>query len=71
MESETDELTTQDVAKKLENMGFDMSSQKNASASVHAILSRLAERGKIEKITADGGAVSWRGPKYDPDYIPF
>jgi predicted transcriptional regulator len=79
MESEPFELSTQEVVKKLEGMGFDMASQKNAPASVHAVLSRLAEKGKVQKITDDEKkTVSWRGPNYDPkiaeisdDDIPF
>jgi predicted ATPase len=77
MEAETEEVSTQDVVKKLEGMGFDLASQKNPAASVHAVLSRLAEKKKIEKITnADNNAVTWRGPNYAPfdisdDDIPF
>ena len=79
MEGAVFEMSTQDVVKALEDMGFDLTSQKNAAASVHAILSRLAERKKIEKITSEeNGAVVWRGPNYDPavaeisdDDIPF
>lgn len=78
MASTVFEMSTQDVLKSLENMGFDMASQKNAPASVHAVLSRLASKGKIEKISKeDSNTVMWRGPNYDPkmneiDYdIPF
>jgi hypothetical protein len=76
MDNERGTVTTVDVAKALEARGFDMASQKNANASVHAILSRLARRGRIEKITDAKENVVWRGPNYDPnaitdDDIPF
>jgi hypothetical protein len=77
MENETCEVTSQDVVKGLENMGFDMSSQKNPSASVHAVLSRLAAKGRIKKIVDERTeAVTWRGPRYSEleitdDDIPF
>jgi hypothetical protein len=71
MEREELELTSADVVKELESMGFDLSSQKNANASVHAILSRMATQGKIKKVIGEDRTVSWRGPKYDPDAIPF
>ena len=66
MDVETKEVSTQDVVAKLEAMGFDFSSQKNPAASVHAVLGRLAEKGKIKK-TAEGfeGVVTWRGPNYE------
>lgn len=73
MTVELGEVSTQDVVGRLESMGFDFSSQKNPAASVHAVLTRLADKAKITKITDDSGAVAWRGPNYDPDYdeIPF
>jgi hypothetical protein len=78
MEEVIFEMSTQDVVKSLEDIGFDMSSQKSAAASVHAVLTRLALKGKIEKITSeDNNSVTWRGPSYDPEYaisdenIPF
>jgi hypothetical protein len=78
MAVEEGEVSTQAVVRRLEAMGFDFTSQKNPSASVHAVLTRLADRGVIEKLTQDGGGVTWRGPKYDPqsaeindDDIPF
>jgi hypothetical protein len=65
METEREEVSTQDVVGSLEQLGFDFSSQKNPGASVHAILSRLAEKKKITKVTdEDTGAVTWRGPGY-------
>lgn len=67
-------VTTLDVVKALEEMGFDLASQKNASASVHAVLSRLAGKKFIQKITdEEKKSVSWRGPNYDAEYdrIPF
>lgn len=70
MEAEILEVSTQDVVREIENLGFDMASQKNAAASVHAILSRLAEKGKIQKIMDDEKNITWRGPQYD-DGIPF
>jgi hypothetical protein len=77
MEAETDEVTTVEVVKKLEEMGFELSSQKNPAASVHAVLSRLCEKGKLVKVTAPNGSISWQGPNYNPDQgitdddIPF
>ena len=80
MEEMPFEMATTDVVKALEDMGFDLTSQKNAAASVHAVLSRLAEKEKIQKVLADDSkTVKWRGPKYDPklntgisdDDIPF
>lgn len=72
MAEEISEVSTQEVVQMLENSGFDMSSQKNPAASVHAVLTRLSEKGKIQK-TADEetSVVKWHGPKYDPDGIPF
>jgi CHASE3 domain sensor protein len=79
MESTTYKMSTADVVSALENMGFDLASQKNAAASVHAILTRLAEKEKIQKVSGyDGKNVMWTGPKHDPktyeitdDDIPF
>jgi hypothetical protein len=71
MESATTTQTTADVVTALYNMGFDLSPQKNAAASVHAILNRLSLTDKIAKIQ-EGNKVSWRGPKYNADDdIPF
>jgi regulator of replication initiation timing len=65
----TTTATTNDVVRGLERMGFDIESQKNIAASVHSILSRLAKKGKIQKIQSEGSdAVEWRGPNYDPDF---
>lgn len=79
METAFYEMSTQDVVKCLENMGFDLTTQKNAAASVHAILSRLVTKGKVQRVTnLENSAVTWRGPRYDPkaseitdDDIPF
>jgi hypothetical protein len=60
-------VTTADVVRSLELRGFDFSSQKNAPASVHAILSRLARKGTIQKVEVDENVVAWRGPNYDPE----
>ena len=67
-------VKTADVVLALEARGFDVSSQKNAQASVHAILNRLAAREHIQKVVdQENDTVLWRGPKYDPDFdsIPF
>jgi hypothetical protein len=61
-------VSTKEVTQRLESMGFDLSSQKNPAASVHAVLTRLAEKGQIKKITDDNGEVTWRGPNFDEDY---
>ena len=67
MEVRRTTVTSADVVRSLELRGFDFSSQKNAPASVHAILSRLAKREKIQKIVEEGSnTVKWRGPNYDP-----
>jgi len=79
MTAERGTVSTQSVLKALESIGFDISAQKNAAASVHSVLTRLSEKGKIEKISDEGvGSVTWRGPNYDPktdeitdDDIPF
>lgn len=79
MTVERGEVSTQDVIRKVEAMGFDLSSQKNPAASVHSVLTRLANKGKITKIEDEAGAVSWRGPNYEEagateitdDDIPF
>jgi hypothetical protein len=72
MQSEPWELSTTDVVYGLRNMGFDIFSQQNPAASVHAILSRLAEQGKIQKVKKEKAKkVFWRGPKYDPDALPL
>jgi hypothetical protein len=71
-------LTTAEAMDALERMGFDLAAQKNAAASVHAVLNRLATKGKITKVVDDSNNVTWRGPKYDPNWdkmtdedIPF
>lgn len=71
MEGQDREMSTNEVVEGLKNMGFDLSSQRNPAASVHAILSRIAEQGKIEKMKKENRGVHWRGPKYDPEAIPF
>jgi hypothetical protein len=76
MQAEKGTLNTAEVVRALEARGFDLASQKNATASVHAILSRLARKGKIQKIEADTTEkkiVFWRGPNFDPEYegVPF
>jgi hypothetical protein len=64
MEIEKTEVTTQEVMKRMEAIGFDLSSQKNPAASVHSVLTRLAAKGKISKINKDDEEVAWRGPRY-------
>ena len=66
METSQYQMSTTDVVKALEEMGFELASQKNAAASVHSVLSRLADKDKIEKVTTDD-KVSWRGPNFDLD----
>lgn len=73
MASEYRELTTQQVVEELERMGFDVGSQKNAAASVHTVLSRLASKDKIQKVASDKDTM-WRGPNFTEvtdDDIPF
>jgi hypothetical protein len=66
-----DIATTAQVVQWIEIYGFDISTQKNAEASVHAVLTRLAEDGKIEKLKDEKtGAVKWKGPGFVDD-IPF
>lgn len=69
MAEEMREVSTTDVVKTLENMGFDFSSQKNPAASVHTVLSRLADKGKITK-GDDASTITWRGPKFGKSEIP-
>jgi hypothetical protein len=73
-------MSTNDVVGALESRGFDLASQKNAAASVHAVLSRLAKSGKITRVTdTKDDSVNWRGPNYseafesglNDDDIPF
>ena len=73
MEAQKGTVTTADVVSGLEERGFDITSQVNASASVHAVLMRLARKGKIERINDDEKTkkVLWKGPNFDPDWIPF
>lgn len=77
MASEFRQLSTQQVVEELERMGFDVGSQKNVAASVHAVLSRLAAKGKIQKITDNDDDLTptvWRGPNFteiSDDDIPF
>lgn len=61
-------VTTAEVTRKLEAMGFDLSSQKNAAASVHKVLDRLADKGEIQKVEEDNNTIKWRGPNYDEEY---
>lgn len=65
MENTCFSLSTSEVVDRIEEMGFDIASQKNANASVHAVLARLAKNNKITKIETVGDKVFWRGPKYD------
>lgn len=74
MEEQEITVTTANVVTWLEADGFDLASQKNAAASVHAVLTRLANRGKITKIKieeSDSDAVAWRGPNYDAEFDSF
>jgi hypothetical protein len=73
MEIEPTAITSAGVVQKLEALGFDVAAQKNATASVHSVLVRLAQKGVITKETTEKGGVLWKGPKYDPEYddIPF
>jgi hypothetical protein len=62
--------TTGEVLAALEGKGFDVKSQKNPQASVHAVLARLAQQGKITRIAnakknSQGNPWEWRGPQYD------
>ena len=72
MAQERGTVTTTDVVNLLESVGFDIKSQQNANASVHAVLSRLARKGQISRGNNENG-VTWKGPMFDPDYdnIPF
>jgi hypothetical protein len=68
MTAEKGTVSTQAVLSRLESIGFDLPGQKNAAASAHSVLTRLADKGKIQKIVAENGNVTWRGPNYDFDY---
>lgn len=77
MDTVSHTVSTADVVKQLDSMGFEIASQKNVAASVHAVLTRLADKGKITKIAAhttdldtdvEGeNVIGWRGPNYDPE----
>jgi len=54
-------LTTKDVLERLAALGFDLSSQKNAAASVGAILMRMQGAGKIRRVSMNGKPY-WLGP---------
>jgi hypothetical protein len=56
-------VTTKDVVQRLEEIGFDVRSQKNPQASVHTILQRLATKDLIERVDY-GKTIMWKGPKY-------
>jgi hypothetical protein len=63
-------FTTGEVVNSLEAMGFDLSSQKNAQASVHSVLTRLANKGKLVRVAnpkknQQGHPFEWRGPKWN------
>jgi hypothetical protein len=64
MEDTPFSLTTQEVVDRLEDSGYDINSQKNANASVHAVLTRLAKSERITKVEEDDKVI-WRGPNYD------
>ena len=64
--------TTAEVVSALDGMGFDLTSQKNAQASVHAVLARLAQKGKIARVanarkSEQGHPWEWRGPRYNAE----
>ena len=65
-------MSTSNVVEGVEVIGFDIKAQKNANASVHTVLMRLARKGKISRDDAGSGIV-WKGPNFDPKYvdIPF
>ena len=70
MQNENESLTTADVVKRLEQIGFDVDSQKNIAASVHAVLSRLATKRIIRKeMEEETKTILWKGPNYDP-FVP-
>lgn len=77
MEVEKGMVSTMDVVNALEAMGFDLASQKNPQASVHAILTRMANKGKIQRVaTAGNEIVYWTGPNFEEgsitdEEIPF
>lgn len=64
--------TTGEVVGALDGMGFDLASQKNAQASVHAVLARLAQKGKLKRVlnakkNEHGHPWEWRGPNYNAE----
>jgi chromosome segregation ATPase len=71
MQTEQLALTTEDVVRKLEEIGFDVESQKHIAASVHATLTRLAMKGNIKKRIDEGKTVTWLGPNYNPPIGPI
>lgn len=73
MATVTAEMTTQQVVDALDRIGFDIKGQKNAAASVHTVLKRLAKRGLVTRVEYPNNSAGWRGPLYDPstEEIPF
>lgn len=78
MDSACGTMSTAAVVKWLDSMGFDIASQKNVAASAHAVLTRLADKGRITKVAThttdldtgmegDEHVIGWRGPNYDPE----
>jgi hypothetical protein len=64
--------TTGEVVIALDSMGFDLASQKNAQASVHAVLARMAQKEKLTRVpkaktNANGNPWEWRGPRYNAE----
>ena len=65
MVEEPELVTTTEVTQKLKEIGFALTSHKNAQASVHNVLQRLCTRELIQRVEDDGRTVRWKGPKYD------
>jgi hypothetical protein len=61
MDNATHPLTTKRAMQLLEELGFDLASQKNAAASVTTVLGRLEAKGRIRRGVRDGDTM-WIGP---------
>jgi hypothetical protein len=61
-------VSTADVVGLLDGIGFDIKGQKNVQASVHTVLARLAQKGKLVRVDSEG-SVRWQGPQFDPNYV--
>jgi hypothetical protein len=75
LDQATQQMTTAQVKDGLAELGFDLTTQKNPTASVMAVLKRLADGKEIRRQVVGGDPV-WLGKNAkvvveNPDDIPF